>query len=526
MRETIAQPWRPDPRCCWCQKRFVEVTVTDVTVWVCPSAKCFARCAKWAQFEIITVEKTDDKPAHQAPGPLAYLPLPKQAMIYEAIETGTYRKIHWGGAVAGAKSFGLRWLAYHFCRRFEHFRVLLLRRTFSELEADHLDFAEREVGAIGGKLSRHRVTFPATGAQLVFGHCANPNDYAAYRSSQWDLILFDQLETFIEKQFREIGARTGRIRRIGWRGLVLSADNPGGPLAKFIDELFISKNPDRAKFPAYDPAEHLFIPASLSDNPYVDSGYADFLMDLDPDTREMYLHGRRDIFPRQFFPSFKAATHVAPMTEPAVKWFRSLRWGYHDAGAVLWWAVLADGRLHVRAMLPLEKLDEADAARQMRAVDASLGIRAIAYTVANAEVFHATTPRLSSGFVGASIADTLSSAGISLTRGDDDCANGWQRLRSVWRPRVSDRRPWLTVDGGCPALVAAVQHALSDETHPDDLDLQQPSALLDALRLGVMSRPAPDAVTTPVVYPVGSPGYYMQQDRREGQRSMFGKRIA
>ncbi len=301
---TAAAEWKPTPQCTWCQSRFVRRAVGGLDAFVCPTPACYERCEVWATF-------VDAR--------CLFFPLPKQAELFEIVESHVYRQILWGGPLGAAKSFGLRHLAYHYCRRFENFHALLLRRTYPELEGSHIIDTVHEIDALNScfdpkkpvaKYATRRIDFYETDAILKYGHCQNPSDYKAYLSAAFDLIIFDQLETFEDVQHQEISARTGRIRRDGWRGTVLSGENPGGPGSAFVDELFVSKTRDPKKYPKYRPEDYFYMPASMNDNPYLDDGYEDFIGDLGKEKRAMYRHGDRSVFPGQFFPSFDKTIHV------------------------------------------------------------------------------------------------------------------------------------------------------------------------------------------------------------------------
>ncbi len=151
------------------------------------------------------------------------------------------------------------------------------------------------------------------GSEIEFGHCNTADDFKSYIGAEVDLLVFDQIEQFTEQQVTEISASVGRIRRNDWKGLVLAGENPGGPLASFVDQLFISKTRDRIKYPKYDPNKYGFVKAELDDNPWVDDDYVDFLAGLEPAKRDMYRFGRRDVFPGQFFKTFNPTTHVVSL---------------------------------------------------------------------------------------------------------------------------------------------------------------------------------------------------------------------
>ena len=414
---------------------------------------------------------------------LFYLPLPKQAELYEAVESQRYRKICWGGQVAGGKSRGLRQLAYRFSRQFSDFYTLLLRRTYNELESSHLIPANRDADKLNAKYSRNRLTFSENGSILRFGHCQEEKDYKLYLSDEYDLIIFDQLETFLDSQFLEIGARTGRIQRKGWRGIVLAGENPGGPSAGFVDELFISKSRDRIKYPSYRPEDYLFIEARLEDNPYVADGYSDFLADLPEAKREMYRFGRRDVFPGQYFATFvhpKRIEHIhVPADYPRIGGFH---WGYFKSGIMLWAVVLPDGRLYIERELVFEETIAAHVAQQ---VVTETGDVDLTQTFGNAP------SDVPDARVGEDVFETLHRSGFDVARSLHDAVSGWQRLQH-WLA-VDEGQPLaLIVDPSCLTVIKTLPQLIQAPNDIEDVDDGGATSAAKALRYLVMSRPTRD----------------------------------
>lgn len=295
MADKSGRNWEPSYICHWCQSPFVQKFVDSIKAWVCPTEACYLR---QEAFKIIDVGKR-----------LFYLPMPRLVELEEAIASQNYGAICLGGDRSGGKSVGIRAIMYRYCLKIENLATLLLRREFPELERNHMRFMEKEAPRIGAEYTSKKMKFE-TGAFIECGHCHAPKDYARYIGADMDMITFGQLEQFSQQQFTEISPSTGRIRRDNWRGLVLAEENPGGPLADFVQTFFIKKDPDPALYPNYDPDDHHFIASQLDDNPYTDPRYVKKLANLQYERREMFRYGRRDVFPGQFFPDFDKSKHV------------------------------------------------------------------------------------------------------------------------------------------------------------------------------------------------------------------------
>lgn len=288
--------WKPDPRCCWCRAHFREEEIDGRDFFVCETPACRERQLSRA------MRDTSDR--------ICYVPIPKIVTLREAIDTGQYSHACIGGDRAGGKSIGARRIAEDLCQKFENFTVLFLRRTFPDLYRNHLKFCPREAKQFGATYAKPYMKFPKTESEIEFGHCFKPDDWEGYIGSEADLIVFEQVERFTEQQVTEISTNVGRIRRKGWRGLALCTENPNGPIAEFVDQLFISKTCDRTLYPDYNPDHYCFIRAEMEDNPYVSEHYTEFLSGVEPIKRDMYRFGNREHWPGQFFGAFNPAEHV------------------------------------------------------------------------------------------------------------------------------------------------------------------------------------------------------------------------
>ncbi len=293
----MSESWQPTFRCAWCKNQFVRELIHGVMAWICPTEACRDRQMSWLML--------DDE------GKLYYLPNPRQVELEEAVISRQYAAVCFGGARGGAKSRAWRMLAQRYCRALPRFTVLFLRRELQPLQNNHLRFVQSECKQIGAKFVSMKMVFEETDSQILFTHCKDPKDYVNFIGSEFDLVIFEQLEQFERLQFIEIGAAAGRTERDDWRGLIGASENPNGPLSAFVDELFVKKSVDLEKFPDYDPSQYYFLASHLEDNPYVSKQYVQNLASMGKEKREMYRWGRRDIYPNQFFKTFDATKHVA-----------------------------------------------------------------------------------------------------------------------------------------------------------------------------------------------------------------------
>jgi hypothetical protein len=190
----------PLAKCCWCGSAFVQglIEILALKPWTCPREACWRR--QLAHAMTVTL-KGKSKVCR-------FVPVPRQVELIEALHTGAATYILIGGAAGGTKSRGLREIGHQEALKHPNFRVLLLRRTYKELDQTHLRDVELEAPQMGADAvpSAKVVRYP-NGSVMQFGHCETAADAANYLSAEYDLIIFDELVTFEETMFLLISSR-------------------------------------------------------------------------------------------------------------------------------------------------------------------------------------------------------------------------------------------------------------------------------------------------------------------------------
>lgn len=219
----------------------------------------------------------------------------------------------------------LRWLAHRECLTHKRLRVLLIRGTFAELETTHIDKIQYDFPLVydaqGNQKSiikyntqKRLVTYVETGSTLKFGYGDSPDDFRQYLSTDYDIILIDELTTipftFVIKLMSRLRTSTP-----GFLPFFAAATNPGDISHNEVKSFFIDKDFD-AKFPQmaqeYDPSTVHFLPFNIYDNPALlanNPTYIKRLKNMAPNDVKRFLHGSWDIFEGQFFESFSRDIH-------------------------------------------------------------------------------------------------------------------------------------------------------------------------------------------------------------------------
>ena len=238
----------------------------------------------------LTVPWTPYIPHKPTPKQLAFLMLDVREALY-------------GGAAGGGKSDALLMAALQYVD-VPGYSALLLRKTFADLSLPGalMTRANEWLRPTGTQFAanQHRWVFPS-GANLTFGYLDSVGAEYRYQSSEFQFIGFDELTQFREGQYRYLFSRLRRLEGSNVPLRMRSASNPGGIGHEWVRSRFVDKTEEDG--------DRIFVPATLSDNPYLDAeSYVQSLEQLDPVTRQQLLNGdwtaRQDgnLFKREWLP--------------------------------------------------------------------------------------------------------------------------------------------------------------------------------------------------------------------------------
>jgi len=198
------------------------------------------------------------------------------------------------------------------------YAAIIFRRTFADLALPGalMDRAHEWLGPTPARWNERDKTwhFPS-GATLTFGYLDTARDKFRYQSAEFQAILFDELTQFPQASYRYLFSRLRRLEGVDIPLRMRAASNPGGEGHEWVRQRFMIEGPDKGR---------VFIPAKLSDNPYLDQAeYEASLSELDPITRRQLLDGdwsaraEGDLFRREWF-------QIVEEVPAELKWVR--RW--------------------------------------------------------------------------------------------------------------------------------------------------------------------------------------------------------
>ena len=430
-----------------------------------------------------------------------YTPTPKQILLHTARE----RNVLWGGRAGTGKSWALRNDAYMRCLAIPNYKVLLLRRQFTELRDTHLNYMAIEAAQLGAvyRATENTIVF-SNGSRLRAGHVENDDAVKTYLSSEFDCILWDEGSTFTEYQFRFINSRL-RTTKVGVVPICRVGSNPG---AMWLYRYFISKDIDTVEEdPSYRAEDYRFIPAEIADNPHVNLAEQEMRLNSLPSEalRKMYRDGDWLAVEGQFFTEWAPRAgqtgddwhviHELPLYDgkplDQVDWIgfvRVIDWGYDpDEGVCTWFACMPSGRYIAVKEWTFKRTIARLVAEGI--AERSEGMR-ILYSVGGRDMWSPSNQ------TGETISETFARKRVSMRQADTDRINGWQRLHALLTETMSEADgesvrsfPMLQVfQQGCPSLTRTIPMMQNDPRNPGDM-LQRQDHWVDTARYFAMSRP-------------------------------------
>lgn len=405
------------------------------------------------------------------------------------------------GAAGVSKSHAARWGLYSWCLRVPNLRCLLLREVSDELQRSHIrGLMEIEVPTkLGGTFVHNPVPLARwpNGSFIEGGHMEDAGAVRRYLSAEYDIIVAEEATQYPPDPLMELctRARTSNEAMLALGGArVWFPTNPGGPSTSILRDLFLEHEIDPDEWPSlaktYKPQQWVYVPGRLEDNPYLDPTYEETLSIIRQEWRYKQLReGDWWAAPGLFFDRFAYNRHVRHIDLPDPRnytWFRSLDWGYHDPGVMLWWVVLGERRLHIGAEKKFQYKTPEELTPNVFAIDDELHLpepRRELRTWASPQMWERR------GQVGEYLHESARRCGWPVRQAKTERVNGWMRLQALLRENA-DGEPYLTIDPRCRYLIRSLQTAVSDPNDLDDVS-QTDDHALEAARYGAMSRPHP-----------------------------------
>ena len=420
-------------------------------------------------------------------------------------------QVLYGGAAGGGKSYALLGEAL----RYVHLlacRVLILRRTLDELDElirDSKSFYQKGFPKAYYRKTDKMWVFPS-GATIEFSYLDRDDDVYKYQGQSFTLVCFDELTHWpTPYPWNYLSSRV-RTTDINIKCYMRATTNPGGVGAWWVKQMWkIDDIPHGKAFWGCDlesgkvlryPMNHKkkpgqpllrrrFIPARLSDNPYLweRGDYEARLLALPEIEKRRLLEGDWDIVEGAAFPEFDKTIHTIDpqkyFEEGAIprSWFRMRGgdYGYSSPSAILWGALDSDGILYIyrefygKGYIPdtlgqiIDELEKNDPNLMEAVLDESTFNQVGGITISEQINRHVSPQFLPS---------------------DRDRIVGKAQIHKRLRINEETGKPGILIFNNCTNIIRELQTIPMSKTISEDVDTKAQDHAYDALRYMCMQR--------------------------------------
>ena len=432
------------------------------------------------------------------------------------------KHVGYGGARGGGKSWVVRLKANLLALRWAGIKILIVRRTFRELDNNHIQpLLEQLHGQAKYNRQDKRFTFP-NGSTICFGYCDSDGDLGQYQGAEYDIVFLDEATQLKQEWIEKITACCRGTKDFPRR--IYYTCNPGGVSHNYFKRLFI----DRRFVGSEDPDDYTFIQAKVTDNHALMASQPDYikqLQNLPPKLRKAWLEGSWDLFEGMVFEEFLNApdnddrrwTHVIPADSFKVpKWwevYRSFDWGFRRPFSCGYWTVDQDGVIYriaefygcqrdtmTRESIPNEGL-KWDPDKVFAAIKEFEDTHPL---LAGRQITGVADPAIWDAEMGMSVAEYAVKHGIYFTKGDHKRIPGWMQCH--YRLQFDeDGYPRMYVLDSCKDFIRTVPSLQYDEHKVEEVDTEGEDHIADEWRYFCMSRPIIPMEAKPRVSPMGDP---------------------
>jgi hypothetical protein len=444
---------------------------------------------------------------HKIAGPIAWEPNPGPQLDFVA---NNEFEVLYGGAAGGGKTDALLIAAVKDVKS-QYMRSIIFRETFPEMK----DLVRRSMELYPNLDGRYREStrewFFPSGAIMEFGFVSKEKDKFKYSGRAFTFIGWDELTRWKNDTFyrflmaRLRASKTARNAKFGDKPQVTlrvrSTTNPGGDGHFWVKERFAIEDDGKANNFKTKQGIRRFIPAKISDNPYLaETDYEDVLDDLPEHLRKMLKDGRWDVTEGVMFTEWDRRIHVCePFALPrTTKFWRGADDGYNAPACVLWFA-LYDHRLYIIAELYRNGLLAEDMAEIVKKRDRSIPVADDEETISkldqpltgiidSASFADHGVRRLRGGSRG-KVMNELDVRWTPSHKGANSREQGCAAVHELLRKKLPDGLPKLVVFSNCKNLIRTLPALPIDPLNMEDVDTDSEDHAYDALRYGLQGIP-------------------------------------
>lgn len=419
---------------------------------------------------------------------------PKQREFMKAVA----RYVGFGGARGGGKSHAVRKKAPLLALEYKGIRILILRRTFPQVLANHIIFMRVDLYQIAKYNDKDKqFTFP-NGSVIVFGYCDNDRDVERYQGIQFDIIFLDEATNLRQEWIEKIMASNRGVNSFPKR--MYFTMNPGGESHQYLKRLFI----DQVYQDDENPDDYQFIQSLVTDNQALmeaDPDYIKKLESLPYKLKQAWRYGSWDIYEGMFFEEFvddpahyqdRLFTHVIEPFEIPTGWqiYRSMDEGYAKPFSVGWWAIDYDGIAYrILEMYGIGREPNEGIRWNPDQVFSEIGKLERSHPwLKGKDIIGIADPSMWNKSKGFSTVEMGIPHNVFFTPADNDRITGWMQCH--YRMRFDENGiPMVYFFKNCKHLIRTIPLMMYDKVKVEDLDSDLEDHACDEFRYFCMSRP-------------------------------------
>ena len=421
-------------------------------------------------------------------------PNPKQVQFLQAHQ----KYVGYGGARGGGKSWAVRTKAMLLAAKYPGIKMLIVRRTYPELEGNHIAILRSLTVGIAHYNSTNKELRFVNGSTIKFMYCAKDADLDKLQGLEYDVIFIDEATHLSEYQMKAITACCRGVNNFPKR--IYYTTNPGGQGHAYMKRIFV----DRRFNARENPDDYIFIQALVDDNTALmtyQPEYVEQLEALPEKLRKAWREGRWDVFEGQVFGEFRDDetgykkqrwSHVIDPFPIPESWqiYRGFDWGYAKPFSVGWYACSHKGVLYrIRELYGCT--GEADVGVEWTAAEVGQKIYEIEHTdqqLIGRNIHGIADPAIFAADGGESIAESLEKCQVYFDKGDHQRLPG--KMQCHYRLAFDEKgKSMFYVFKTCPNFIRTIPALIYSETDPEDVDTHMEDHIYDEWRYVCMSRP-------------------------------------
>lgn len=393
----------------------------------------------------------------------------------------------YGGARGGGKTWALRVKAVLGAFRYPGIRILIIRKTYPELQSNHIEpilkMVPQELCSYNGTL--HMLYFE-NGSTIKFGHWSGMTSEQEYQGQEYDWIFMDEATQFPEEAFTTLGGVLRGTSDIPRRFYITC--NPGGVGHRWVKRLFIdrdyitdSPNPEENE----NPEDYTFIFATVEDNKVLmekSPDYVRMLSKLPEKIRAAHRYGDWDAMSGAYFSEFNRAKHVCQPFQIPKNWKRYRAFDYGlDCFACGWFAVDENGRSYMYREFKQSGLIVQDAARAC--LERTMPDEKIEITYAPPDMWSRQKD------TGKTMAEVFMMNGLPIVKTSNNRVQGHMQMHEDFAD-MEDGKPGLMIFSTCKHAINDITDIQADEKNPDDCakEPHEVTHMVDCVRYYCVSR--------------------------------------